>query len=143
MSNGFAAPAEISGFDYKEALGHLLVFDVKNVEYGVKTALGTKDAVRATIHDIDAGTTMEDALVFPLVLLGSLRQRVGQKVLGTLVQGVAKPGQNAPWKIEDKSGDPRAVAAATAYLNSLKEPVPAAAASDAAPAAWDDTAAPF
>lgn len=134
----FAAPAAAGGgFTVAEANGHLVVIEVESLETGVVTANGERDAIRATVHDIDAGETYEDSLIFPKVLVGSLRQRVGQKVLGRIGQGVAKPGQNAPWVLNDASGDQAAATAASAYLaayNSGQFAAPPAAA-PAAPAA--------
>lgn len=113
----FAAPGAAGGsFSIADANGHLVVIEVHSYEQGVTTTLGEKDAISATVHDIDAQETTEDALIFPKVLVGSLKGRVGQKVLATVGQGVAKPGQNAPWVLNDASGDAAAAARATAYL---------------------------
>jgi hypothetical protein len=117
MNDGFASPAQTTGFDYEAALGHLLVVDVIAHEDAVPTALGDKPAIRANILDVDdPSLSAEDALIFPRVLVGSLRPRVGQRVLGVLGQGVAKPGQNAPWTLQDAVGDPEAVKRAKAAL---------------------------
>lgn len=113
----FTSPGAAGGnFSIADAEGHLVVVDVHSYEQGVVTSLGEKDAISATVHDIDAAHTSEDALIFPKVLVGSLKARVGQKVLARVGKGVAKPGQNAPWILEDASGDAAAVAAATEYL---------------------------
>ncbi len=103
------------GFVVADANGHLVVIEVHSLETGIVTSLGDRDAIRATVHDITAEHTYEDTLIFPKVLIGSLKSRIGQKVLGTIGQGVAKPGQNAPWVINDASGD-AAAGVATAYL---------------------------
>lgn len=127
----FASPAQTAGFDYEAALGHLLVVDVLGHEGSVPTTLGDKPAIRANILDVDdPSLSAEDALIFPRVLVGSLRPRVGQRVLGVLGQGVAKPGQNAPWVLEDAVGDPEAVKRAQAALAAAQPvsgAVPAAA----------------
>lgn len=133
----FAAPAEVSGFDYDAAKGHLLVIVVKGLEEKVKTTFGDNDAIRADIHDISAKESVEDALIFPKVLVSSLKNRVGQKVLAKLGQGVAKPGQSAPWVLEDATGNPKAVAAAKDYLSSTK-PAAKAAPAETEVEAWDD-----
>lgn len=62
----FAPPAQASGFTPADHLGHLLIIDVLRYEPSIITSLGEKDAVAATIHDVDTGETAEDALVFPL-----------------------------------------------------------------------------
>lgn len=103
----FADPASPSGIDYTALQGALLMFKVLGVEADVPTAYsipGQKNpAIRADLTVIDgaqAGTELEDTLVFPRVLQGQLRSRVGQLVLGRLGQGVAKPGNHAPWRLE-------------------------------------------
>ena len=117
MTEQFAAPDNSGGFfQPAEMNGHLLVIEVHSVETEVPTVHGPSDAVKATVHDIDAQTTEEDALIFPKVLVSSLRKQVGHKVLGILGQGIAKPGQSAPWVLNDASGDAAAAARATAYL---------------------------
>jgi len=121
MTEAFASPgAAGDGFVVADANGHLVVIEVHSLETGIVTSLGDRDAIRATVHDITAEHTYEDTLIFPKVLIGSLKSRIGQKVLGTIGQGVAKPGQNAPWVINDASGDQAAAAAAVAYLAKWK-----------------------
>ena len=116
----FTPPAQSSGFTPADHLGHLLIIEVASYEAKIVTSLGEKDAVSATIHDVDAGETAEDALIFPKVLVGSLKGRIGQTVLATLTQGQAKPGQSAPWTLTDATGDANAVAKATAFLEQYK-----------------------
>lgn len=120
MSNQFAAPAQSTGWTPADHLGHLLIIDVAAYEPSIQTSLGDKDAVSATIHDVDTGETAEEALIFPKVLVSSLKGRVGQTVLATLTQGTAKPGQSAPWTLTDATGDPAQVARATAFLDAYK-----------------------
>jgi hypothetical protein len=104
MTDPFASPGSTSGVDYAELNGSLLLIEPASLESGVKTSLGDKDAVRADITVLDgpnAGTQHTDTLIFPRVLIGQLRSRIGQKVLGRLGQGVARPGQNAPWLLNE------------------------------------------
>jgi hypothetical protein len=135
MSNDeFAAPGSSGAFNYEEALGDLLIVSVKEYEESIPTTLGDKPAIRADIIDVDnPDLSVEDALIFPRVLVGSLRSRIGQKVLGVLGQGVAKPGQNAPWIIEDASTDSKAVARAKAALKKAPAAAKKATTSDDAP----------
>lgn len=99
----FAAPATVSGIQYEQLKGRLLVIEPHALEPKVSTTLGEKDAVRADVHviDQDEPETYQDALIFPRVLIGQLRPRIGEMVLGRLEQGNAKPGQNAPWRIAE------------------------------------------
>jgi len=55
-------------------------------------------------------------LLFGTALIGSLKSQVGKRVLGVLGKGTAKPGQAAPWVLDDATSDAKAVKAATAYL---------------------------
>lgn len=99
--------------------GHLLVVEPLEYAEAVVTSLGNRDAVRATVHDITAGETHHDMLIFPKVLVGNLKGRIGSRVLAQLGKGTAKPGQNAPWVLNDMSSDQGAINDATRYLNDL------------------------
>ena len=117
----FAAPAAGGGSDVRPAdlEGHLLVVEPLEYVESIPTSMGDKDAVRVTIHDITDQATYEDVLWFPKVLVGSLKGRVGQKVLAVLGKGTAKPGQSAPWILVDATTDNDCVQAATTYLDSI------------------------
>jgi len=114
----FVSPSAANGDSIKpsDVEGHLLV--VEPIEYiaSMATSFGDTDAVRINVHDINAQATYESVLWFSGGLVGSLKGRVGQKVLGTMGKGTAKPGMSAPWILQDASGNDKAVAAATAYL---------------------------
>jgi hypothetical protein len=114
----FVSPSAANGDSIKPAdvEGHLLV--VEPIEYitSMATSFGDTDAVRINVHDINAQATYESVLWFSGGLVGSLKGRVGQKVLGTMGKGTAKPGMSAPWILQDASGNDKAVTAATAYL---------------------------
>lgn len=109
----FATPGTASGgIDWESVKGALLLIEPAGVETGIKTTFGEKDAIRAGIVVLDgtqAGEEFPDCLIFPGVLIGQLRSRVGQKVLGRLSQGVAKPGQKPPWLLEDPTDADRQV----------------------------------
>lgn len=103
-------------FDAEELHGSLLVIWPTEVETDVPTVHGDADAVRANILVVDgekAGEYIEEALIFPRILVSSLRGKVGRQVLGRLGQGEAKRGQSAPWILE-KFTDEEAVEAAAA-----------------------------
>lgn len=114
----FTSPAtgSSSGTTISDLEGHLLVIEPREYVENIVTSLGTRDAVSATVHDITTATTHTDMLIFPKVLIGSLKGRVGQRVLATLGRGVAKPGQQAPWVLTDMSNDSGAINDATRYL---------------------------
>lgn len=117
----FTSPGATGGSDVKPAdlEGHLLVVEPQEYCASIPTSMGDKDAIRVTIHDVTASESHEDVLWFPKVLVGSLKGRVGQKVLAVLGKGTAKPGQSAPWVLHDASSEPEAVKAATAYMESI------------------------
>lgn len=96
--------------------GHLLIVEPMEFRKDVPTSMGESDAIACTVHDITTQETHEDILWFSRVLVGSLKSRIGGKVLGRMGKGNAKPGQTAPWILVDASGDTNDVAAATAYL---------------------------
>ena len=60
----------------------------------------------------------------PKVLAVQLRPRIGQKVLGRLGQGQAKPGQDAPWVLAEATESD--VDVALAFLAKIAAPVAAA-----------------
>lgn len=100
-----------------ELIGALLIFEPESVERGVQTVHGPADAVKATVHVVDgthAGTTYNDTLIFPKVLVSQLGPKIGQKVLARLGQGAAKPGQSAPWTLN--AAAPTDVTVAEAFL---------------------------
>jgi hypothetical protein len=100
-SNPFAAPAAPgAGVKWEALSGCLVLVQPHSLETGILTTFGTAEAVRADVIVLDgpdAGTKHDDALIFPKVLQQQLRGRIGEKVLGRVSQGQAKPGQSAPW----------------------------------------------
>ena len=95
------------------------------LEENVPTALGEKDAIRADVAILDgnqAGEAIDDALVFPRVLIGQLRSKTGGMVLGRLGQGTAKPGQNAPWKLDEPTEADRVLGRAHLAKNAPAPP---------------------
>ena len=107
--------------------GRLLMIEVHEALSGVQTSFGTTDPVRCDVHVLDGdakGERYTDALIFPKVLCGQLRAKVGGKVLGRLGQGVAKPGQSAPWVINAATDDEKATG--KKYLDHLATLAPAA-----------------
>jgi hypothetical protein len=96
--------------------GHLLVVEPLEFRQGMQTSMGESDAVLCRVHDITEQTTHDDVMWFSRVLVGRLSKRIGQRVVGVMGKGEAKPGQTAPWVIVDASSEPKAVKAATDYL---------------------------
>ena len=95
-----------------ELLGSLLLFEVHSVEHGIQTAYGESDAVKCDVAALDGdhkAQRWDGTLIFPRVLQGQLSPRVGGMVLGRLAQGTAKPGQSAPWTLDDPTDADREV----------------------------------
>lgn len=99
----FAAPASASGVPWAELLGRLLVIEPAKFEPSISTTFGDREAIRATVTviDQDQPEAYEDVLIFGLVMLGQLRSKVGQMVLGRLAQNPPKAGQNPAWRLEE------------------------------------------
>ena len=113
----FDAPSQGGGsLKPADVEGHLLVVEPTEYVAAIATSFGEKDAVRVTVHDITDSETYQDVLLFGTALIGSLKSQVGKRVLGVMTKGTAKPGQSAPWVLEDATGNAKAVKAATAYL---------------------------
>lgn len=114
----FTAPATGGGdrLDVKDVNGHVVLIYVKSFEPSITTSLGERDAVRLNVADLDTGLHHLDVLWFPKVIVGSLKRQIGTFVLAQVGQGVAKPGQNAPWVLNDATGSDKATAAAQAWL---------------------------
>jgi hypothetical protein len=140
MSNPFSNPAAASGIQWEHLLGHLLLIEPSAVEKEIVTTFGAKEAVRADVTDLGDGaaSTVEeypDALIFPGVLISQTRSLIGEKVLGRLAQGTAKPGQKPPWRLDDATDAD--IAAGVKYLDSRTKANPFT------PAASAQTAPPF
>lgn len=120
----FATPsAPGDGIKWADHLGALLLVDVLGIEAGMQTVHGPTDAVRANVAVIDgtgAGATYDDTLIFPKILASQTKNNVGQKVLGRLSQGAAKPGQSAPWILAEATADD--IAKAEAWVKQNQAP---------------------
>lgn len=109
MSDEFTSAAPPSGgIEWASYKGSLLVVEPLAIESGIQTVHGANDAVRANVFAITGPGTSDDypdCLVFPKVLQGQLRGKIGSKVVGRLTQGQAKSGQSAPWVLDAATED--------------------------------------
>lgn len=118
----FDAPATGGGsLRPADVEGHLLVVEPTEYVANIATSFGEKDAIRVNVHDITDGQSHPDVLLFPTALIGSLKGQIGKRVLAVMAKGQAKPGQAAPWILEDATGNEKAVKAATVYLTKQTE----------------------
>jgi hypothetical protein len=94
--------------DYNEFVGKLFVVEPLEVEHGIQTSVNKDpvDAVRANVYVLlgkDRQEEFEDTLIFPRVLQGQVRRKIGSLVVGRLGQGEGKKGQNPPWILAEPS----------------------------------------
>ena len=111
-----AAPPSggITWADHKDAL---LLIEPLTFESQIQTSFGPADAVKANVYVIDGagvGESYAETLVFPKLLASQLKGHIGTKVLGRLSQGTAKPGQSAPWLLNEAT--PEDIAKGEAFL---------------------------
>lgn len=128
MSDFVSAAPPSGGINWTDLKGKLLVVEPLSVETGIKTAFGDSDAVRANVHVITGPGESEDyddSLVFPKLLQSQLRGQIGKKVVGRLGSGVAKPGQSAPYLLDEATPDD--LAKAQEWLSKRAAPVSAKA----------------
>lgn len=114
-----AKPAEAGSVDLSQLEERLLLFVPDRVETDVPTTYGPKNATVADLHVLDGpetGLLHADVFIWPKVLQSQLAPTVGtgNAVIGRLMRGMAKPGQQAPWKLGDPT--PGDLAAAAAYV---------------------------
>ena len=113
----FAAPAAGGdGVKLSDLLGHTIIAKPTAYEPSIATSFGDTDAVRVDVADLMTGEHHTDALWFPGYVVGALKGRIGELVLGQVAQGDPKPGQSPPWIIEDRSTDAATIAAAEKWL---------------------------
>jgi hypothetical protein len=102
--------AELNG-----ALLLIKVNDHLSGDRAVDTVHGRTEPIAADVHVLDGthkGEVYDDTLIFPKMLVGSLKSKVGEWVAVRLGQGVAKPGKSAPWMFNVCTADDKKVAEA-------------------------------
>ena len=126
----FTAPVSNSeGVKVADLNGHLLIVTPIEYKTGINTVNGITDAVEVHVVDLDTNEEHNSLLWFNVALRNALKPLIGNKVLGRIGQGAAKPGKNAPWLLIDATGDATAVAKANAYIaGGIKAPAPVATA---------------
>ena len=126
----FTAPVSNSeGVKVADLNGHLLIVTPIEYKTGINTVNGITDAVEVHVVDLDTNEEHNSLLWFNVALRNALKPLIGNKVLGRIGQGAAKPGKNPPWLLIDATGDADAVAKANAYIaGGIKSPAPVATA---------------
>ena len=130
----FASPAASSaGPKAADLAGQLLIFKPIEFRTGIDTVNGMADAISCDVTNLDTNEEHNDVLFFNIAIRNALRPLIGQRVLGRIQQGVAKPGKTAPWIIVDASADAEAIAKASAYKPGVAAAPAAAAAAGGVP----------
>jgi hypothetical protein len=138
----FQQPSQGDQVKVAELTGSLVLIWALELREDVPTAYGPSDAIAVNIHVLDGGKggeKFENTLLFQKALIGSLRSAIGgEPVLGRVGQGVAKPGQSAPYILQPFTDADAALA--TGYIQRMAKPFqapanPTAAAPAAAPPA--------
>jgi hypothetical protein len=126
----FATPsAPGDGIKWADHKGALLLIEVTDFHPAMKTSFGEADAVEANVVVLDGegkGAKYDTALIFPKLLVSQTKNSKGQKVLGRLAQGTAKPGQSAPWLLQEASAADVAMAEEWVKANQPVTQAPAA-----------------
>jgi hypothetical protein len=110
----FADPGSPTSIPWADLLGSLVIVDVEETVKDIVTVNGVTDAIRAQIVVLDgdhAGDNYPDALIFSRGLRSQLRHKIGQKVLGRVIQGEPSPGKNPPWNLAPATDADRKIAA--------------------------------
>ena len=112
----FSAPVVNEGLKVADLNGHLLIVTPVEYKTGISTVNGIAEAIEVNVVDLDTNEEHLSLLWFNVALRNALKPLLGQKVLGRIGQGAAKPGKNAPWILIDATGDAAAVARANAWI---------------------------
>jgi hypothetical protein len=112
----FSAPVVNEGVKVADFNGHLLIVSPIEFKVNIQTVNGPADAIEVNVIDLDTNEEHISLLWFNVALKNALKPLIGQKVLGRIGQGIAKPGKNPPWLLNDATGDADAVAKANAYI---------------------------
>lgn len=130
----FSAPVVNEGLKVADLNGHLLIVTPVEYKTGINTVNGIAEAIEVNVVDLDTNEEHLSLLWFNVGLRNALKPLIGQKVLGKIGAGVAKPGKNAPWLLFDATGDAAAVARANAWIaGGIQAPAPVQTAPATAP----------
>ena len=133
----FQQPPQGDQVKVAELTGSLVLIWAKEYRKDVPTSFGPSDAIAADVHVLDGlkgGETFKNTMLFQRALIGSLQAAIGgEPVLGRIGQGVAKPGQSAPYILQPFTDADAALA--THYIQQLGKPFQAPAGQPANPPA--------
>ena len=92
----FSAPVVNEGVKVADFNGHLLIVTPVEYKTGINTVNGVAEAIEVNVVDLDTNEEHLSLLWFNVALRNALKPLLGQKVLGRIGQGAAKPGKNSP-----------------------------------------------
>ena len=127
MSEFVSAAPPSGGITWADHNGKLIIVEPLGFEEGISTTFGAADAVKADVYVLTGPDTAEEyasTLIFPKLLASQLKNQIGKKVVGRLGQGAAKPGQSAPWLLEEATAED--IEKAKAFLEKTAPTVTAA-----------------
>jgi hypothetical protein len=115
MTDLFDGPGSITGIEWADLNGRLLLITPHEVIASFKTQVSDGPTVRADVVVLDGPDSpfeYKDTLIFPKLLQGQVRSNAGtgRMNLGRLGQGEKKPGQSAPWMLAEPTEADKAVA---------------------------------
>lgn len=123
MTGTFSSPSQGDICKPADLVGHLLIVRPVEFQAEFQTANGPSDMIRLDVADLSVndergqwGVVYRDAMWFSRGLVPGLRRQIGELVLARMAQGLAKPGQNAAWILNDAVGDAQAVTAGQQWL---------------------------
>lgn len=128
MTHPFSQPDNSVGDKFEAAthLGKLLLIYPTAYKANIQTQnFGERDGVEADIIVLDAPgqpQVLKNTMIFPGVLVRQTKSRIGEMVLGRLIQG-APTGKGTPWMLADYTE--QEAAQAMAYINANPRNTPA------------------
>lgn len=130
VSNPFDNPFATAGGSGEKVIteentGKLFLITPKEQIMDFDTVHGKKDPIMADVVILDRNgkehKKYSETLIFATKIVGGLKRRIGapMPVLGILMRGEAKKGQQAPWILETPT-NPKDVKVAVDYWNSVQ-----------------------
>jgi hypothetical protein len=127
MSDSWGEPASGSFVKAQDLAGHLIIAwpigYVPHIQTQYTRPDKKSDAIQVDIVDLDAqeddgtpGRVHRNCNMMQAKLIQDLRPRIGGRLLGTIVKGLGRNGNNPPWIFQSLTGDPQAVARANKWL---------------------------
>jgi hypothetical protein len=129
---GLSAPKQMEQGDQlkpKDIVGHTLILGPIEYIPSIKTEYDkgddTSQAIKCNVADFAEDpqnpTIYRGVLFFNVSLYNNLRKQIGEFIAGRIYQGQAKPGQSAPWLLQDVTLEPEWMAFLGSWLDHTPE----------------------